>query len=376
MDAAPETAKIHMKTNPKILVVDDEELNRSLMEAMLLPLGYEVIFAKDGVEALEVVKESSPDVILLDIMMPKMDGYEVARRLKEDEATKIIPIVMVTALKEVGDRVKALEAGATDFLTKPVDRTEVRARVSSLVQVKDYQEELNRSNKELEQFAYVVSHDLREPLRMVTSFAQSLEKRYKEKLDKTADEYINFIVDGAARMQRLIDDILLYSRVSTRAKPFEPVEMENILMTVLSNLSVAIDEAKADITSDLLPAINADTSQMGQVLQNLIANAIKFSKPGERPAVHISARKENKEWVFSVKDNGIGIDPELFGRLFVLFQRLHTQDQYPGTGIGLAVTKKIVERHGGRIWIDSKPGEGATFFFSIPAELRIEEHGK
>jgi len=309
-------------------------------------------------------------------MMPKMDGYEVARRLKEDEATKIIPIVMVTALKEVGDRVKALEAGATDFLTKPVDRTEVRARVSSLVQVKDYQEELNRSNKELEQFAYVVSHDLREPLRMVTSFAQSLEKRYKEKLDKTADEYINFIVDGAARMQRLIDDILLYSRVSTRAKPFEPVEMENILMTVLSNLSVAIDEAKADITSDLLPAINADTSQMGQVLQNLIANAIKFSKPGERPAVHISARKENKEWVFSVKDNGIGIDPELFGRLFVLFQRLHTQDQYPGTGIGLAVTKKIVERHGGRIWIDSKPGEGATFFFSIPAELRIEEHGK
>jgi len=325
---------------------------------------------------LEVVKESSPDVILLDIMMPKMDGYEVARRLKEDEATKIIPIVMVTALKEVGDRVKALEAGATDFLTKPVDRTEVRARVSSLVQVKDYQEELNRSNKELEQFAYVVSHDLREPLRMVTSFAQSLEKRYKEKLDKTADEYINFIVDGAARMQRLIDDILLYSRVSTRAKPFEPVEMENILMTVLSNLSVAIDEAKADITSDLLPAINADTSQMGQVLQNLIANAIKFSKPGERPAVHISARKENKEWVFSVKDNGIGIDPELFGRLFVLFQRLHTQDQYPGTGIGLAVTKKIVERHGGRIWIDSKPGEGATFFFSIPAELRIEEHGK
>jgi len=376
VDAAPETAKIHMKTNPKILVVDDEELNRSLMEAMLLPLGYEVIFAKDGVEALEVVKESSPDVILLDIMMPKMDGYEVARRLKEDEATKIIPIVMVTALKEVGDRVKALEAGATDFLTKPVDRTEVRARVSSLVQVKAYQEELNRSNKELEQFAYVVSHDLREPLRMVTSFAQSLEKRYKEKLDKTADEYINFIVDGAARMQRLIDDILLYSRVSTRAKPFEPVEMENILMTVLSNLSVAIDEAKADITSDLLPAINADTSQMGQVLQNLIANAIKFSKPGERPAVHISARKENKEWVFSVKDNGIGIDPELFGRLFVLFQRLHTQDQYPGTGIGLAVTKKIVERHGGRIWIDSKPGEGATFFFSIPAELRIEEHGK
>ena len=356
-----------MKSNPRILVVDDEELNLRLIEAMLTPLGYELSFARNGIEALEKVKESPPDVILLDIMMPKMDGYEVARRLKEDEGTRIIPIVMVTALKEVGDRVKALEAGATDFLTKPVDKTELRARVNSLVQVKAYQEELNRSNKELEQFAYVVSHDLREPLRMVTSFAQSLEKRYKDKLDKTADEYIQFIVDGAARMQRLIDDILLYSRVSTRALPFELVEMERVLQTVLGNLGIAATEAEAKITHDPLPVIKADPSQMGQVLQNLIANAIKFSRKGEPPVVHISARKENKEWVFSVKDSGIGIDPELFGRLFVLFQRLHTQDEYPGTGIGLAVTKKIVERHGGRIWIESEPGKGSTFHFSIPA---------
>ncbi len=371
-----------MASNPRILVVDDEDQNLRLMEAMLIPLDYEVSLARDGMEALEKVKETPPDVILLDVMMPKMDGFEVARRLKEDEETKIIPIVMVTALQGVEDRVKALEAGANDFLTKPVDKTELRARVSSLLQVKayydymrNYQEELNRSNKELEQFAYVTSHDLREPLRMMTSFAQALEKRYKDKLDKTADEYIQFIVDGAERMQTLIDDILTYSRVTTRTLPFEPVEMEEILQTVLVNLTVAAEQAKAKITHDPLPVINADSSQMGQVIQNLIANAIKFFE-GEFPVIHISARQEGEEWVFSVKDNGIGIDPELFDRMFDLFKRLHPQDKYPGTGVGLAVTKKIVERHGGRIWVESQPGEGATFYFSIPLETKSEEDGK
>ena len=216
LDEILKKVKEEMKSNPRILVVDDEDQNLRLMEAMLIPLDYEVSLARDGMEALERVRKIPPDVILLDIMMPKMDGFEVTRRLKEVEETKIIPIIMVTALREVEDRVKALEAGANDFLTKPVDKTELRARVNSLLQVKaysdhmrNYQKELNRSNKELEQFAYVASHDLREPLRMMTSFAQSLEKRYKDKLDKTADEYIHFIVDGAARMQGLIDDILI-----------------------------------------------------------------------------------------------------------------------------------------------------------------------
>lgn len=234
-------------------------------------------------------------------------------------------------------------------------------------QLKQTMAELDRSNKELEQFAYVTSHDLREPLRMMTSFSQLLEKRYKDKLDQTAGEYISFIVDGAARMQRLIDDILLFSRVTTRALPFEPVEMKRIMQDALENLRVSIDEKKARITYKDLPVVQADPSQMVQILQNLIGNAIKFHREEEPPVVHVSARQEGKEWIFSVKDNGIGIDPDLFSRLFHLFQRLHPQDKYPGTGVGLAVTKKIVQRHGGRIWVESHPGQGSTFFFSIPA---------
>ncbi len=236
--------------------------------------------------------------------------------------------------------------------------------------------ELDRSNKELEQFAYVTSHDLREPLRMMTSFSQSLEKRYKGKLDQTADEYIHFIVDGAARMQRLIDDILIYSRVTTRALPFESVEMQRILRDALVNLRASIEENKALIAHETLPVIQADPSQMLQVMQNLIANAIKFHREEERPVVHISASQEGKEWIFSVRDNGIGMDPELFGRLFNLFQRLHPPDKYPGTGVGLAVTKKIVQRHGGRIWVESQPGNGSTFYFSIPSMMDREKDGK
>jgi light-regulated signal transduction histidine kinase (bacteriophytochrome) len=235
--------------------------------------------------------------------------------------------------------------------------------------------ELDRSNKELEQFAYVTSHDLREPLRMMTSFSQSLEKRYKDKLDSTANEYIHFIVDGAARMQRLIDDILVYSRVTTRGQPFETVEMERVFQEVLLNLKAAVEETKAQIFHDPLPVIQADPTQMKQVLQNLIANAIKFHEEGQPSVINISSKHDDNEWLFSVKDNGIGMDPALFGRLFNLFQRLHPPDKYPGTGVGLAVTKKIVQRHGGRIWVESEPGKGSTFHFTIPLMTRVEEGG-
>ncbi len=243
---------------------------------------------------------------------------------------------------------------------------DITARKQGEERLKQTMTELDRSNKELEQFAYVTSHDLREPLRMMTSFSQSLEKRYKDKLDSTANEYIHFIVDGATRMQKLIDDILVYSRVTTRAQPFAAVDMERVLEDALFSIKGAMEEAKAEVTHDPLPVVQADASQMGQVLQNLIGNAVKFSREGVSPRVRVSARKDGDDWLFSVQDNGIGIDPELFGRLFNLFQRLHPPDKYPGTGVGLAVTKKIVERHGGRIWVESQPGKGTTFSFTIP----------
>lgn len=225
--------------------------------------------------------------------------------------------------------------------------------------------EFARSNAELEQFAYVASHDLQEPLRMVTSFTQLLEKRYKNKLDKDADEFIEFIVDGATRMQSMINDLLQYSRVGTRGKPFAMTDFESVMDQALVNLKVAIEENNAIVTHDPLPTLKVDSLQMVQVFQNLFSNAIKF-RSKEIPRVHITATKKENEWIFQVSDNGIGIASEFFDRLFIIFQRLHSRSEYPGTGIGLAVCKKIVERHGGKIWVESEPGKGSRFYFTIP----------
>lgn len=229
-------------------------------------------------------------------------------------------------------------------------------------------DELARSNRELEQFAYVASHDLQEPLRMVASYTQLLARRYKDNLDEDANEFIHYAVDGAMRMQALINDLLMISRVGTRGKPLQPCESGLSLEHALINLRMAIEESGAGITHDPMPRVMADVSQLTQLLQNLIGNAIKFHS-GEQPRIHIGAQQRGDEWVISVKDNGIGIAPEFFERIFVIFQRLHGKQEYPGTGIGLAVCKKIVERHGGEIWVESEPGQGATFLFTLSAVL-------
>ncbi|MBI3620725.1 MAG: PAS domain S-box protein [Nitrospirae bacterium] len=231
--------------------------------------------------------------------------------------------------------------------------------------------ELERSNSELGNFAYVASHDLQEPLRMVASYTQLLAKRYRDKLDKDAHEFIDFAVDGVVRMQNLINDLLSYSRVGTRTKPFVPADCNVVFDRAVTFLQGALSDQHATVTHDPLPTVMADTSQLGQLFQNLVSNAVKFH--GERPPhVHCAARRNGTQWIFSVQDNGIGIDPEHFERIFVMFQRLHTRTEYPGTGIGLAICKKIVERHGGRIWVESRSGQGTTFYFTIP--INREEH--
>jgi light-regulated signal transduction histidine kinase (bacteriophytochrome) len=217
----------------------------------------------------------------------------------------------------------------------------------------------------LELFAYIASHDLQEPLRMVASYTQLLARRYKGKLDSAADEFIAYAVDGATRMQVLINDILAYSRVGTKGQEFRPTSCKTVFDEVLKGLQKTIGESNAEITCDYLPTVSADETQLGQLFQNLIINAIKF-KSNHSPRIHISAEENKKEWIFSVKDNGIGIDPQFAERIFVIFQRLHGRTEYPGTGIGLAISKKIVERHGGRIWMESELGKGSTFCFTIP----------
>jgi light-regulated signal transduction histidine kinase (bacteriophytochrome) len=223
---------------------------------------------------------------------------------------------------------------------------------------------LKTSNKELEQFAYVASHDLQEPLRMVASFSQLLERRYKDQIDEDADDYIEFIVEGANRMKKLIDDLLAFSRLNTEAKEFKLTDTNSALDDVLVNLNPTIMENNAQITHDPLPIIKVDSSQIRQLFQNLITNAIKFHGD-EPPKIHISAEETGKEWLFSVSDNGIGIDSNHLEKIFNVFNRLHTREEYEGTGIGLAICKRIVERHGGKIWVESEPGKGSTFYFTL-----------
>lgn len=226
-------------------------------------------------------------------------------------------------------------------------------------------EELARSNSELQQFAYVASHDLQEPLRIISSYAQLLDRRFGAKLDGEAKEFMAFIVDAAQRMQRLINDLLDYSRVGTKGSEMAPVDTGEVLAEATANLKVAIEEAGAEITCDGLPTVLGDRRQLVQLFQNLLSNAVRF-KASLPPRVHVSAATKGREWVFSIKDNGIGIDPQFRDRIFIIFQRLHGREDYPGTGIGLAICQKIVLRHKGKIWVESRPGEGSTFFFTLP----------
>lgn len=248
------------------------------------------------------------------------------------------------------------------FILEFRDRTSEK---KTEMELRQKTEDLQRSNRDLEQFAYVASHDLQEPLRMVTSYTQLLARRYKGQLSGEADEFIRFAVDGAVRMQALINALLSYSRVETHGKPFVPCDTGKALGAALDNLRVAVVESQATIESGPLPPVLGDPIQLMQLFQNLLGNAIKFRRPDRPPEICISVGEEGGSWRFSIADNGIGIEPRFFERIFSIFQRLHSKEEYPGTGIGLAMCKRIVERHGGRIGVESCPGEGSVFFFTL-----------
>jgi two-component system, sensor histidine kinase and response regulator len=338
-----------------ILIIDDTPANVRVVAEYLGSHGY-------------------TDLILLDVMMPGWDGFETCRRLRADPATSAIPVIFMTALSDINDKIRAYDAGGVDYVTKPFHAEEVLARVTTHLNLRATQrqllersEELARSNAELERMAYVASHDLQEPLRMVASYVQLLERRYKGRLDAEADEFIAFAVEGASRMQALIEDLLTMSRVDTKARPLQRIDCNDVAAMALAALRVAIEESGAQVRCGDLPCVLGDAGQLSQVFQNLIANAIKFCKD-RPPRVDISAQRDGRYWRIAVSDNGIGIAPEHRQRIFEMFQRLHAGHEYPGTGIGLAICKKIVERHGGVIGV--APGEqgGSVFTLTLAAD--------
>ncbi len=302
--------------------------------------------------------ETADEVIahIQDLIVQGEDRFETRHRRKDGS---IFPV-------EVSVQCRTSEDGMTVAFLR--DITERKRMEEALAK---RSKDLARSNADLAQFAYVASHDLQEPLRMVTSYVQLLEKRYKGKLDPDADEFIGYIVEGTKRMKLLLKALLDYSRVGRRGNPRQTVECETVLETALQNLKVVLEETGGTVTHDPLPEIIADELQMVQLFQNLISNGLKFHGP-QPPLIHVSAKQEGTNWIFSFHDKGIGIDPQYFEKIFVVFQRLHTRDKYPGMGIGLAIAKKIVERHGGRIWVESEKDKGSAFYFTIPVE-GIEE---
>jgi PAS domain S-box-containing protein len=343
-------------------------------------------------DAMVVVNQAG-EIVLLNVQAEKQFGYR-RDELVGQEVKNIIPQgfaerLIADALRSTEDalaqqigtgiELTGQRKNGSDFpieiMLSPLESAEgilvtaairdITARKKSEAHLLQKMDELNRSNEELGQFAYIASHDLQEPLRMVASYTQLLSRRYKGKLGSDADEFISFAVDGANRMQRLIQDLLAYSRVGTKGRDLLDISSEDALKQALINLRMAIQSSDAQVTHDPLPTVLADETQLIQLFQNLVGNGLKYQAPGV-PRVHISAaRNGGKKWLFSVKDNGLGIDPQYFGRIFGMFQRLHKREEFEGTGIGLAICKKIVERHGGNISVESQPGQGSTFSFAL-----------
>lgn len=361
----------------RVLLVDDDEDDYVIIKGHLSEIrGKE--FALDWAftydSAVQTILENRHDVYLFDYRLGgARTGLDLLREAVAHDCHG--PVILLTGFGDSAVDAQATDSGAADYLIKDKVTPETLERSvryamihkQSENKLRGLVEELRRSNRDLEQFAYVASHDLKEPLSMVVSYLQLLDKRYRGVMDHDAGEFISFAIDGATRMQALVSDLLEYSRIGTRDKPFVAVDSNACLKRALENLRTALQESGAVVTNDPLPTLECEGSQVTQLFQNLIGNALKFRGEGQ-PRVHVSARLQGGHWLFSIKDNGIGIEPQYTERIFVIFQRLHDRQEYPGTGIGLAICKRITERHGGRIWVESTPGQGSTFFFTIAAK--------
>jgi signal transduction histidine kinase len=411
----------------RILMVDDEPKNLLALEAILGELGHELVKAGSGKEALRCLMREDYAVILMDVQMPEMDGFETASLIRSRDRSRLTPIIFLTAVGKTQQEVfRGYEVGAVDYLLKPFAPEILRYKVAVLVELHQKNEQvrtlnaelqryvgeleesnsrldaenqerrraedglraseerltrlnaeleervqartadLARSNQELAQYAAVVSHDLQEPLRSMSSYLQLLEQDLGPQLSLADKGTLTVVLQSCRRMRQLIADILAFSKVGQGPRAVQRTDSGQVLAQALQQLDGSIQEAGAELQLGFLPSLMAEPGLLAQVFQNLIGNALKF-RGDARPVIQVGAERHGADWRFWVKDNGIGIDPSNFDRLFKLFRRLHTQDEYPGSGLGLSLCKKIVERHGGRIWVESQPGQGSSFLFTLPS---------
>lgn len=396
----------------KILVVDDSQVIRKTLNKRLQAQGYAVTEANSGAEALELLKKEAFDLILLDVIMPEMNGNETLQEIRKLFGPAQLPVIMSTAMDQSDDMVVSFRLGASDYVTKPINFPVLQARVATQIALKrsadrlqreiqdrrqaqeqlklaneslerrvaertaDLQkakddmetqaEELARFNSELQDFAFVASHDLQEPLRKIQAFGDRLKSKFADALSDTGRDYIARMQNAADRMSELVSDLLSFSRVTTLSRPFERVDLGEAAQAAFSEFSSEVKAAKAELELGALPTIDADRSQIRQLLVNLIDNALKFRRPEVPPRIRIHAEIDGENCRLTVEDNGIGFDSKYTDRIFRVFQRLHGRDEYSGTGIGLAICRKLVERHGGSIDASGKPGEGASFTVTLP----------
>ena len=380
----------------KVLLVEDDEDDYVLIRDLLSEVR-EQQFQLDWVatfsEAVFAIEHQHHDIYLVDYRLDEQDGLELLKLIDQQENSPVI------ILSGQGDReldIAALSSGAADYLDKTYLHSSllehyIRSSIERNQALKALQEserqyralfeqetqlrqELSRSNTELQEFAYIASHDLQEPLRAISGYTKLLQTEYTTQLDSTAHEYMDFVIDGTKRMRELIEDLLAYSRVGTSEPVFSQVDCNSIVREAVVNLQTSIEESQAEIIYRDLPCLMAERGQLVQLFQNILSNAVKFRRRDVSPKIAVRAKlQQDSTWLFSIEDNGIGIKPEYYDRIFKIFKRLHSQREFSGTGIGLALCRKIVERHGGKMWVESQLGNSTTFFFTIPADSSLRE---
>lgn len=365
MVAMPASAGTHTAT---ILIVDDTPANLALIVEYLEARQFRMLVAQGGEEGLQRASLVQPDLILLDAVMPGLNGFEVCRRLKARESTRDIPVIFMTSLADTQDKLTAFAVGAVDYVVKPLQVEEVMARANAQLALRAMHRQLTAANRELEAFSYSVSHDLRAPLRAISSFAHILRKDYRDNLDEDGQRYLDTIIATSARMGTLIEDLLLYARTSRAASTSVAVPLAPLVQQLATIFSerIASAGARLEIVEPLATPLG-DSTLIGQILNNLVDNALTYRCRQGTPEIKISAQRVGEEVVIRVMDNGIGIEPEYHEKIFQVFQRLHSSDEYPGTGLGLAIVAKAVRAMEGSVGIDSSPGRGSTFTVRLRA---------